>query len=485
MAESSQTCLGFTLKEKLGYGAFSFARKGINSKGQEAALKFTKYSKGSESSKKRQRTEIQTELSVFKKINHPNVMGMFDYSPSFQYKHDNGETSECYVMALELASGGELFDLIYYTGALDEQLSRTFFKQIVAGVEAMHKENLAHRDIKPQNVLLTSDFQIKIADFGSSKRFRSDQLMKTSRVGTRGYQAPELLLQRGYTTKCDIFSLGVLLFVSLTKHPPFKQAIQEDPWFRQIAKKDYKNFWRKHPKDKLTDKCKDLIVKMLCYQPLDRYTITDTSNHPWLKEEVYNTQQLADVLSSRMKKAANARGADGVRAPEKFNSVQARSSSATVPPPEITNFQKLYAIECQSHPWAIITWIQNELEVNQKLCKAVLDEQNVNVLLTTQITETINMKNVYKKNTDEYRQDTDFVTNIEIQVQGFCENWDPKDETAEKYYIHVKVVDGMAVYMADKNNENQLDFYEEVMKVMKLGVQEASVKQEEEVAAAN
>jgi len=483
MAEASQECLGFTLGEKLGYGAFSFARKGTNAKGQTAALKFTKYSQGSEGSKKRQRQEINTELSVFKGIKHPNVMGMYNYTSSFMYKHGTGETSECYVMALELAEGGELFDLIYYTGALDEKLSRTFFKQIVDGIEAMHSQSLAHRDIKPQNVLLTSNFQIKIADFGSSKRFRSDQLMKTNRVGTRGYQAPELLLQRGYTTKCDIFSLGVLLFVSLTKHPPFKQAIQEDPWFRQIAKKDYKSFWRKHPKDNLSAPCRDLIVRMLCYQPLDRYTIQQTKAHPWLQEEVYNSADLKSVLSKRMKKAASARGADGVRAPDKFNSVAARSSSEAIPPPTITAFQKLYAIECESHPWAIILGIQNVLEVKQKIATAQLDEAGTSVLLTTQVTDEVKgMKNAYLKGTPEYKQDTTFVTEIKIQVQGYCENWNAEDQTAEKYYIHVKVVDGMAVYMADETNSDQLDFYEKVMSVMKIGIQEAG--QEEEVAAA-
>jgi len=481
MAEgASQECLGFALGEKLGYGAFSFARKGTNSKGQTAALKFTKYSQGSEGSKKRQRQEINTELSVFKNIKHPNVMGMYEYSASFNYKHGTGEVSECYVMALELAEGGELFDLIYYTGALDEKLSRTFFKQIVAGIEAMHDHSLAHRDIKPQNVLLTSDFQIKIADFGSSKRFRSDQLMKTSRVGTRGYQAPELLLQRGYTTKCDIFSLGVLLFVSLTKHPPFKQAIQEDPWFRQIAKKDYKNFWRKHPKDSLSATCCDLIVKMLCYQPLDRYTIQQTKAHPWLQESIYSASELQSVLSKRMKKAASARGADGVRAPDKFNSVAARDGNVEEPP-AINELQKLYAIECDTHPWAILQWVQNELEVKQRAAKAELNEKATSLLLETQFEDSIKgMKNAYLKGEPGYKTDQTFVTNIKIQVQGYCQNWNAKEETAEKYYIHVKVVDGMAVYMAD---DDQLDFYEKVMEVMKKGVANAG-QEEEEVAAA-
>jgi len=489
MAENEQVCLGFTLGEKLGYGAFSFARKGTNAKGQTAALKFTKYSQGSENSKKRQKSEINTELSVFKNIKHPNVMGMYDYTDHFVYKHGSGETHECYVMALELAEGGELFDLIYYTGALDEKLSRTFFKQIVSGMEAMHDKSLAHRDIKPQNVLLTSDFQIKLADFGSSKRFRSDQLMKTSRVGTRGYQAPELLLQRGYTTKCDIFSLGVLLFVSLTKHPPFKQAVQEDPWFRQIAKKDYKNFWRKHPRDAhLSDSCKDLIVKMLCYQPLDRYTIKQTKVHPWLQESVYSSAEMKKVLATRMKKAHSARGQDNVRDPNKYDSVAARSSSAKVQPPTIKPFQKMYAVECSMHPFKMLKYLQKELEVKQKMCEAQLDEPNVRVVLATQITETIkDMKNVYKKNTDEYKKDTTFTEDIKIQVQGYCEGWDADKEEAEKYYIEVKVVDGMAVYMAGHNEDGsneKLDFYETVMKTLDMGLADTG-KVEEEIKEAS
>jgi len=272
----------------------------------------------------------------------------------------------------------------------------------------------------------------------------------------------------------------VLLFVSLTKHPPFKQAIQEDPWFRQIAKKDYKNFWRKHPKDKLSPECCDLIVKMLCYQPLDRITIQQAKKHPWLQQEVYSKADLANVLTSRMKKAASARGADGVRAPDNFNSVKARSSSAAIAPPTITPFQKLYAIECKQHPWAVISWLQHELEVERKLCIAELNEPGVNVTLTTQLTNEVKgFKNVYKKGQADYRTDKTFVTDIKVLVQGYCENWNQEDEAASKYYIHVKVVDGMAVYLDDQD----LDFYETVMKVMKKGVQEVQ-EEEEEVAAA-
>merc|ERR1711879_295038 len=129
------------------------------------------------------------------------------------------------------------------------------------------------------------------------------ELMKTFRVGTKGYQAPEVLLRRGYTLKCDIFSTGVLLFVILTKHPPFRQAVSEDQWFRQIAKKQFAQFWAKHPKDKLSRPCKDLICKMLCYQPLDRLTIGGVAAHPWTQMDVYAPSQMVKIMSAKKKSA--------------------------------------------------------------------------------------------------------------------------------------------------------------------------------------
>ena len=110
------------------------------------------------------------------------------------------------LLVLEYAPGGELFDILYYTSALKEVVARTYFKQIINGLEACHNANAVHRDLKPQNLLLDSKFNVKITDFALSKIIQSD-------AETRGYQAPELLLGQKYNLKCDIFSVGVILFV--------------------------------------------------------------------------------------------------------------------------------------------------------------------------------------------------------------------------------------------------------------------------------
>merc|ERR550517_559127 len=123
----------------------------------------------------------------------------------------------------------------------DEKLARTYFEQLMLGLKALHDAGIVHRDLKPQNLLLDSNYDLKITDFGLSKLFGENEkkmIMSTSHVGTKGFQAPELLLgHRKYTEKCDIFSVGVILFIFIMAYPPFEEATGKNKWFRKIAKK--------------------------------------------------------------------------------------------------------------------------------------------------------------------------------------------------------------------------------------------------------
>merc|ERR1719219_1792557 len=381
----------YSLGQKLGYGAFSWAVLATRQKDNlKVALKFTKRAESegrSERAQKRQKQEIQTELNTFKLVRHKNVVALYGYDPNVKYEHGDGkEPSSCYCMALEVCEGGELFDIVYYTGKLEEKVARTVFTQIVDGLQAMHKHGLCHRDIKPQNILLNRQFQVKIADFGSSKIFNRQELMKTFRVGTKGYQAPEVLLRRGYTLKCDIFSLGVLLFVILTKHPPFRQAISEDQWFRQIAKKQFGAFWAKHPKDKLTKQCKDLICKMLCYQPLDRLTIQAVAAHAWTKADIYSPSQMGKIMNAKKKKATAGRQNDSARCPANYNSEKSRDA-AKMEYLELPAYLDFRAVKCKELPWKVINHIRDEFVVNNKIGSGILDKEQRKLTLkvTTQV----------------------------------------------------------------------------------------------------
>jgi serine/threonine protein kinase len=83
--------------------------------------------------------------------------------------------------------GGELFEFLNFTGSFDESIARTYFHQLIAGVECAHRAGVAHRDLKPENLLLDANFVLKLADFGFSNVFTSaDHLMYTE-CGTPGY----------------------------------------------------------------------------------------------------------------------------------------------------------------------------------------------------------------------------------------------------------------------------------------------------------
>eukprot|EP00493_Phyllostaurus_siculus_P027286 UN27633 len=176
---------------------------------------------------------------------------LFAYNLRCQYPNKDGTSFDTVLLVLELAPGGELFDILYYTDKMRPIMARTYFYQLCLGLQAIHAANICHRDLKPQNLLLNKRFQLKITDFGLAKIFKDDtsakqKVMETSYVGTKGYQAPEILLKRKYTTKCDVFSCGVILFILLTGYPPFEEATGSDGWYRKICQKKFKDFWDKH-----------------------------------------------------------------------------------------------------------------------------------------------------------------------------------------------------------------------------------------------
>ena len=159
--------------ETLGKGGYSWVKKGYDKKtGKCVALKFM--AKADESWVAEQSKQVVTEIESLKQIRHQNVMKLYAYNlnaryPSKDDKTQKETTVDTILLVLEYAPGGELFDILYYTSALEEVVARTYFRQIIAGLEACHNAGVVHRDLKPQNLLLDSRFNIKITDFGLSK----------------------------------------------------------------------------------------------------------------------------------------------------------------------------------------------------------------------------------------------------------------------------------------------------------------------------
>lgn len=192
---------------------------------------------------------------------------------------------------IELAAGGELFNLIQQTGNFDEDMCRFYFKQIIEAVQFCHQNGVTHRDLKPENIMLDTNWNIKIIDFGLAAPTEGRDgtgLLKTV-LGTYGYMAPEQHLGRRYSgEKVDIFALGVILFVMMSMHPPFNAATPKDQFYVALASKNFGIFWKKHSQNKpggdqfYSENFRDLFQRITELDPEKRITIEEIIQHPWV-----------------------------------------------------------------------------------------------------------------------------------------------------------------------------------------------------------
>jgi len=319
------------LGDTLGMGGYSKVKLGIHRKsGQKAALKIMladDNGKISDSKKK----QLIRELNVMKKVKHENVIQLIEFDENAEYPESDGRKTKCIVTVLEFASGGELFDFLMFTGCFDEYASRSYFHQMINGLEAMHKLGIAHRDLKPENLLLNEHYVLKIADFGFATSFLDDsgtkiQKMKTA-CGTKGYLAPELLKGKKYTHKCDIFALGIILFTTYAGFPPFQNAVETDWWWDKLSKgwkyivasekqkyqKDRDKhiaagtakielFWKAHERTRQFDKIlKNLLERMLHPYSEYRYDIKHIKLHKWYNGKIYTNNELRKYLQQRVR----------------------------------------------------------------------------------------------------------------------------------------------------------------------------------------
>ena len=153
---------------------------------------------------------LLAEARLMQELEHPNIVGLhalFD------------EHNEFYLV-MDLIQGGELFDRIVGMGKYSEEDARYFTFKLLNAVLYLHDRQICHRDLKPENILLASqeeNAELKISDFGLSKVAASDELLMSTRCGTPGYVAPEVLTQergsggRRYGTACDMWSVGCVI----------------------------------------------------------------------------------------------------------------------------------------------------------------------------------------------------------------------------------------------------------------------------------
>lgn len=265
--EDIEKC-GYILGKELGSGHFAKVKLVTHKKdGYEAACKIIKKPRDL---KKRKMVEI--EERILKEVDHPHVVKCYGVY----------ETDERMYLFLELMSGGELFDKIVDQGHYTEEEAATTTYKLLSALKHMHEKGIAHRDLKPENMLMTSkkpDAEVKITDFGLSKFFDEQTTVMKTPCGTPGYIAPEVLHMKGYDQQCDVWSLGVIVYILLCGFPPF-YADNDAQLFDRIKKGQYeflRPYW-----DPVSDTAKDFIRSMLKVNPKERKTVDELLADKWL-----------------------------------------------------------------------------------------------------------------------------------------------------------------------------------------------------------
>ncbi|KAL1764705.1 sperm motility kinase W [Sigmodon hispidus] len=208
---------------------------------------------------------ILSEIAILERVHHPNIIRLFQIVT----------TSAYFNIITEYAPGGDLFQLIMEKGKLQEQEAQKIFGQMVSAIKYCHNLDIVHRDIKPQNILLDAEGDVKLIDFGLAKRCRSGTIFK-GRCGTKSYNAPELVLGEFYNgKKADVWSLGVVLYFITIGHHPFKRSSTKETDERIIT-------GTYEVPSHISGQLENLIHQMMTVAPERRPSIDDLQELPWV-----------------------------------------------------------------------------------------------------------------------------------------------------------------------------------------------------------
>ena len=204
---------------------------------------------------------LKREIGIMKKIKHANIVELYDIY----------ENNEYIYITMELCSGGSLKEKVNLDGPMTVNEVRNMAKKLLSALDYLHLNHICHRDIKPENILFTSE-QVKIADFGLARLMEGTS--KFSMVGTPYYLSPEII-SGDYNLKCDIWSLGVVLFFALTKRLPFYGEGYEDLFERiSVTEIDWSGVETEE---------KEFLKCLMTRDHKNRPTARQALEHPWVE----------------------------------------------------------------------------------------------------------------------------------------------------------------------------------------------------------
>ena len=207
---------------------------------------------------------VKKEISILKLVKHKYIVQLYEIL----------QTAQHIFIIMEYCEGKEILDYILTKNRLNELESLKYFQQLINCLFYLHSQNIAHRDIKIDNMLLDSNKDLKLIDFGLSTKYTDDDLLDQP-CGTVVYAAPEVLEGKEYHGMlADVWSSGIVLFGMLAGYLPFSDKDDEENK-KQVIKGII------NIPDFFSAQVKDLLKHMLDVNPMTRYTLQEIKDHPW------------------------------------------------------------------------------------------------------------------------------------------------------------------------------------------------------------
>lgn len=237
--------------------------------------------------------DIVREIELLKSLDHQNIVKIFEFY----------EGMKMFYIVTEFCKGGELFTKLKVEGGQDEVTAGLIMFQLFSAINYCHSRKIMHRDLKPENIMLEDQtkngmIHIRIIDFGTAKIYENE--LENQIIGTPYYIAPEVI-DKKYNEKCDLWSLGVIMYVLLKGKFPFSGS-DKDQIFANIKKGVFDI--TSPPFDRVSKEAIELIKKLLIVNPNKRISAEEALNSPWFVN-LKIKEKLSELPVQTMKELLN------------------------------------------------------------------------------------------------------------------------------------------------------------------------------------
>ena len=243
----------------------------------------------------------------FSNLSHSNIISIFSHIKRETIRV-KGELVKVSCTLMTLAPYGDFYDLLLTRKiTLDEKLVRTYFHQLVSGLEYLHLNRVAHLDIKPDNLLIGDNYQLKIADFDCS--VMTDDGDNNISTGTLYYRAPEIIKGICKNTRAaDVYSSAIVLFMLMCGGhlPHLEHQSYQGCNLLDLLENDNEKFWQKHceiqNKDDsfFSESFRSLFNSMTKTDPIERSNLVQVRGSEWFNKPIYSDEELVDVMKRKM-----------------------------------------------------------------------------------------------------------------------------------------------------------------------------------------